>query len=115
MRKLLSLEFVLLLIIFLQAGYLSAASIRGQLLCENNSVPAVGIAVTVFNPQTGRSNPSFTGGDGMYYLNGIPAGIHTLEIWIYRSQGTPSMVYQIQVGEPHTDLPRVNLPVCQPQ
>lgn len=90
----------------------SAATLRGQLVCNNGMAAAVNIAVTVYNPQIGRSVAAFTGADGMYYLN-IPPGVYTVEIWLSRQSTTPTFSFQnIFVRELITDLPRQNLGVC---
>lgn len=87
----------------------NAALIRGRLdrIAPNGSrYPAIGIAVTVYNQQLGRTSPSYTDAGGMYYLNNIPAGSYYLEVWI----STPATVYPIQVGEPVTDIPPIVVP-----
>lgn len=90
------------------------ANVRGQLTCEGGRAPAVGIAVTFYNPQLGRTRPVFTGGDGMYYIN-VPAGQYNLEIWVYKQGTSPTQIYPIQIRDPQTDIPRVLVPVCTPQ
>lgn len=84
-----------------------AATIRGRLI-HQNGYPAGGLAVTVYNSSTGRSSPAYTGTDGMYYIYNVPAGPYYLEVWIY--PGRPPVVYQVQIGEPYTDLPQVGVP-----
>ena len=109
-------KMILVFVMLLAHSALSlAATIRGRLVCNGGQSPAIGIAVTVFNAQIGRSAPFFTGGDGMYYLNGIPAGQYTLEIWLYRQSPTPTNAYHINVFEPMTDIPPIFLPVCYAQ
>ena len=71
-----------------------AATVRGQLACNNRPYPAAGVAVTVFSTFYGRSTPSRTGTDGMYYLYNVPPGIYTLEVWI--NPNAP-LQFQIQV------------------
>ena len=82
-----------------------AALLRGRLVRRDmygNVFPMGGITVTVYNAALGRSAPSVTDATGMYYLN-IPAGPYWLEIWVTN----PPAVYQIQVGEPYTDIPPI--------
>jgi hypothetical protein len=84
----------------------TAATVRGRLdhvWPNGQRVPAVGFAVTVFRPDTGRTNPYYTGQDGMYYLN-VPAGSYSLEIWVSTAPGSAPAVYVIQVNEPVTDI-----------
>jgi hypothetical protein len=95
-------------------GWSYAASVQGQLTCGDGKSPASGIAVTVNNASDGRSSPSFTGGDGMYYFN-LKAGTYTLEIWLSRSSSTPSQTETITVTEPSTDIRSIVLPSCKAQ
>jgi hypothetical protein len=93
--------------VVLTTGLASAATVRGRLIHANGYF-AAGVAVTVFNPQLGRSSPAYTGPDGMYYLYNVPPGYYNLEIWI--NPGGAPIVYQIQVGEPYTDIPQIGVP-----
>jgi len=99
------LAWLLFLAAITQAA--TAATVRGRLV-HANGYPGAGIAVTVVNQQVGRSSPAYAGPDGMYYMYNIPAGSYYLEIWLY--PGAPSLVYQIQVGEPYTDIPPIMVP-----
>jgi hypothetical protein len=90
------------------------ASVQGQLTCGDGNTPATGIAVTVHNASTGRSSPSFTGADGMYYFN-LKAGTYTLEIWTSKSSSTPAPTQTINVTEPNTDIPRIKVSACSAQ
>jgi hypothetical protein len=86
-----------------------AALIRGRLVRiapNGQAFPAGGIAVTVYNAQLGRTSPSTTDGNGMYYLNNIPPGGYYLEVWV----SNPPRVYPIQVGDPVTDIPPIPVP-----
>lgn len=85
-----------------------AAALRGRLV-HGNGYPAAGIVVTVYNQGIGRSAPTRTGPDGMYYLQ-IPAGSYYLEVWINPTPGAQPVVYPIQVGEPYTDIPPIVVP-----
>jgi Carboxypeptidase regulatory-like domain len=93
---------------------LYGASVQGQLSCADGKSPASGIAVTVNNTSSGRTAPSFTGGDGMYYFN-LKAGTYTLEIWLSKSSSTPTQTHSITVTEPSTDVQRIVLPSCTAQ
>lgn len=89
-----------------------AATVRGRLdrRAPNGAIyPAPGIAVTVYRRDLGRSAPSYTGVDGMYYLN-VPAGVYALEIWLSRDPRVPPRTYPIQVAEPYTDIPPIFVP-----
>ena len=81
-------------------------TVRGQLL-HNNQLPAAGIQVTLYSQTFGRSSPSITGNDGMYYLYNIPFGNYYIEIWI----SNPAQAYPVQItGYPYHDLPRLSVP-----
>jgi hypothetical protein len=84
-----------------------AATVRGRLVHGANGYPAEGLAVTVNHYQYGRSPPSFSGPDGMFYLNGIPPGNYILEIWV-----TPQnfISINITVNDPVTDIYPVRVP-----
>lgn len=84
-----------------------AALVRGRLQRNvgNGYIGLAGIAVTVNSPAFGRSQPAFTDGNGMYFLQ-IPAGSYVLEVWI---PNQPPLAFPIVVGEPVTDLVPVNL------
>jgi hypothetical protein len=94
---------VMLVLVLSEAG--SGAALRGQLIFPNG-VAAGGITLTVYSPAFGRSLPTRTGPDGMYYLQ-IPAGGYHLEVWINPTAGAAQLVYQIQVVEPYTDIPPI--------
>ena len=90
----------------------SAAILRGRLQRRgpNGAIsPAPGIAVTVYNQARGRSVASYTGADGMYYLN-IPAGSYRLEVWTSRDPRVAPTAYAITVVEPNTDIPPIFVP-----
>jgi hypothetical protein len=83
-----------------------AALLRGRLVRigpNGEQYPAPGITVTVFRQDIGRSAPSVTDAGGMYYQNNIPAGSYWLEVWV----SNPPRAYQVQVGEPGTDIPPI--------
>lgn len=87
-----------------------AATVRGRvdhISANHQRTVMAGIAVTVFRAGSGRSAPIYTDRNGMYYLQNIPAGTYSLEIWVYgRSQ---PLVYRIHVNEPYTDIPPVTM------
>jgi hypothetical protein len=55
----------------------------------------------------GESSPVYTGSDGMYYFRSIPAGDYILEIW---NQKDHPASFKIQVQEPVTDVPVIQIP-----
>ncbi len=87
-----------------------AATVRGRLDRRGpyGFYPAAGVAVTVNNPQMGRSSPAYTGTDGMYYLFNIPPGNYTLEIWPYPQTGP--LLFPVTVNDPGTDVPPILVP-----
>lgn len=81
-------------------------TVRGQLL-HQSQFPAAGIQVTLYNQTFGRSSPSITGNDGMFYLYNVPFGNYYLEVWM----SNPPQAYPVQVtGSPFHDLPRLPVP-----
>lgn len=100
---------LLLLLVVTEATTAAAAVVRGRLdrVDQNGRRrPAVGIAVTVYNPTVGRSSAATTGADGMYYIYNVPPGSYYLEVWVSR----PPMVFQIYVSEPYTDIAPIVVP-----
>lgn len=88
-----------------------ASTVRGRLYraTPQGYLPAVGIPVTVYRPDLGRSGASTSGADGMYYLFNIPPGYYTLEIWTYPN--SPPMTFGIQVqNTPFTDINPIQVP-----
>jgi hypothetical protein len=101
---------ILLLVMAFSGVIANAATVRGRVLHvypngEWGAVP--GVRVTVSNPAIGRSYPTLSGQDGMFYLQGIPPGVYNLEIWISPDPRVAPMVYTIQVQEPYSDIPPV--------
>jgi Carboxypeptidase regulatory-like domain len=90
---------------FALAASASAAVIRGRII-HSSGYPAVGIAVRVVSQRLGPSGFTYSGRDGMFYLQGIPAGPYVIEIWISNQN---VLRYNIGVGEPVTDLPVVTV------
>lgn len=70
--------------------------------------PAPRVRVTLYSDMRGRSQPAYTGMDGMYYIYNIPRGRYFLEIWI----GDPNpIVYDIDVFQfPYTDIRPIRIP-----
>ena len=83
-----------------------AAMVRGRLL-HSNGFPAAFIAVRVFAPNLGPSGFSYSGNDGMYYLNGIPPQSYTLEVWVSNAY---VLRFTINVIEPVTDIAPIGVP-----
>lgn len=86
----------------------NAASVRGrvdQISVNHQRTAMPGVAIIISGGRVGRSAPVYTDRNGMFYLQNIPAGTYSLEIWI---NGRPQpVVYRIQVNEPYTDIPPV--------
>ncbi len=99
----------LCMLFFLLSAAAGAAQIRGRVqhLYPNGLGPVVGVTVTVYNQEIGRSVAVRTDGAGMYYL-GIPPGQYYLEIWI-NPGGGPLVFGPFNVGEPGTDIPPVTV------
>jgi hypothetical protein len=75
---------------------------------QGQSYPAGGLAVSVTNPQHGRSSLVYSGADGMFYLYNIPAGAFTLEVWTAKNQ---ALRFPIQVYEKaYTDINPIKVP-----
>jgi hypothetical protein len=91
---------------FASQSHAQTTTVRGQVL-HNGQSPAAGIQVTLFSQATGRSSPSITGNDGMYYLYNVPFGNYYLEVWV----SNPPQAYPVQItGSPFHDLPRLSVP-----
>jgi hypothetical protein len=94
---------ILLITVF--PGVAEAANVRGRInrRTPQGFVPAQGVPVTVFRSDVGRSAPSYTGNDGMYYLYNLPDGDYTLEVWAYPN--SPPLAFSIRaVGGSFTDI-----------
>jgi hypothetical protein len=104
-KRLLAFGIALLFLLSTYPPRADAALVRGRLVrvAPNGQVYGVpGVSVTVYRQDLGRSTPSVTDGNGMYYLT-VPAGAYWLEVWVTN----PPRVYQIQVFEPGTDIPPI--------
>lgn len=98
------------LMVLALSGIAQAATVRGRVdhVAPNGQrVSMAGVAVTISRPGIGRSAPVYTDGNGMYYLQNVPAGTYDLEIWTSRDPRVPPTKFRIQVGEPYTDGPPV--------
>jgi hypothetical protein len=108
-RKAVTLSLFIVLGVVAAAGY--AQTVRGQLVRSGpyGNYPVAYIPVTVFSQRMGRSSPSYTDPNGMYYLSKVPPGDYTLEIWI--SPRRPPYTYDIHVNpRPFTDIRPILLP-----
>ncbi len=85
----------------LAGGELEAALVRGGIVNQYN-YPVSGIRVRVVSAQIGPSSFTVSGPDGMYYLQGIPAGGYVLQYW-YGDRLLRQ--FPVQVVEPGTDIP----------
>ena len=103
---------VLAFVLFTVSAFTYAGTVRGRVDRRDGYgrvYPAVYVAVTLFQQGKGRSAPSYTGSDGMYYLYNVPPGTYNLEIWAYPNQ--PPIVYTIYVGDqPLTDIKPIQIP-----
>ena len=97
--------FLTLLAALAATHTLTAAAVRGRVLYANGS-PAAGVAVRLTNAK-GGSPFSYSGRNGVYFLNGIPAGAYTLEIWQNRALVSK---LPVTVKEPSLDAPVVKIP-----
>jgi hypothetical protein len=87
----------------------ASSTVRGQLVRVNarGQFPAGSIQVILVHPQLGRSNPSYTGPDGMYYLYNIPPGVFTLQVWATN----PPLSFTITVkAQGYTDIAPIRVP-----
>lgn len=113
MKRVLHVAVFVLCFTLLAAAESIAGNVRGQLLRRGPQgiYPASGIAVTVYTQLKGRSQPSYSGSDGMYYLYNIPAGRYFLEIWAHGFGNRP-VVFEIVVNDqqPFTDVAPVTVP-----
>lgn len=105
----------LFLLLFGVAGTLRAqnVTVRGRLyrVAYGRQYPVPYIAVTVINPAMGRSSPSYTDANGMYYLFNVPQGYYTLEVWWSRDPRQAPFRYNIVVNNfPYTDIAPIQIP-----
>lgn len=96
---------VFAVVLFLAATSV-AATVRGQLVHANDNSPAAYVAIRLNSNTKGASQFAHSGSDGRFYLENVPPGDYTLEVWrggqvIWRSP--------ITVQEPTTDAPTIRL------
>ena len=101
------------LILFWPASFAHAqtTTVRGQLLLNGwnqfgapQQYPAPGIQVTLYSQVFGRSSPTVTGTDGMFYFYNITLADYYVEIWI----SNPPRAYAFRISAfPFQDLPRI--------
>ena len=104
-RKLVVRAFLLTVV---TAGVATAATVRGRLdRVYRNGVRKHAAGVTVLSRARGRTSPSHTDSDGMYYIYNVSPGAYYLEVWVNSSPGSPPMVFPIQVVEPYTNVPAI--------
>jgi hypothetical protein len=99
---------LLLIVVALLEPIGAASVVRGRLLraTPQGNYPAQQIRVTLNSQQYGRSNPTFSGSDGMYYLYNIPPGPYAVEVWV----SNQPLTTHIQVGpQGYTDVPVIQL------
>ena len=94
---------VLLVFIAAAVTLAGAAVVRGRLV-HQNQVPATGLLVTVYNPNSKRTVPVHTDANGAYYIPNVSAGNYCLEIWTATGPGAKPIEYSIRVDEPYTDV-----------
>jgi hypothetical protein len=102
------LRGVLVCALLCSASPSNAALLRGRI---QRSLPTgviglQGFAVTVYSQYYGRSQPTYSDGNGMYSLQ-LPPGQYTLEVWLPNNPNP--LVFPIYVNEPNTDLVPINL------
>lgn len=105
-RRINTVLLISLLLTFVGAASAQGATVRGRLDRRDGQgrlYPATYISVTLNSPTMGRSSPTYTGADGMYYLYNVPPGNYLLEIW--PSPGKPPITYKISVyDQPYVDI-----------
>ena len=93
--------------ILLFACSATAATVRGQLVYAKDNSPAAYVAVRLNSPARGPSEFAYSANDGRYYINMVPPGVYTLEIW---RGGKTVVTTQVTVQEPVTEVPTLNVP-----
>lgn len=111
-RALGSKLLLLSLVVFVTTACAYAGTVRGRLERRDGhgrSYVAAHVPVTISNQQAGRSAVSYSGRDGMYYINNVPPGTYVLEIWA--SPGREPIRYTIQVHDQDvTDIAPIVVP-----
>jgi hypothetical protein len=108
LRFLAMLALLLGALCFTESSYAQGVTVRGRLIRHGpaGAYPAANIQVTLFSREIGRSVPTVSGNDGMYYLYNILPGPYNLEILVDHSP----IVYPVHVSAPYTDLPQYAVP-----
>ncbi len=98
-------------IVLMFAVFADAGTIRGRLVRRSGQgdYPAKGIQVTVFRSQMGKSSPTYSGTDGMYYLYNIPEGTYTLQVWVYPNAAPLTFTITVD-GQQFTDIAPIIVP-----
>jgi hypothetical protein len=113
MKRLVHVAALVVCVTLLAEAEAAAGNVRGLLLRRGPQgvYPASGIAVTVYAQQMGRSQPGYSGSDGMYYLYNVPAGRYYLEIWAHGFSSRP-LVFEILITDQQqfTDVAPVTVP-----
>ena len=106
------LPALMLVAFLLSPAQASASTVRGKLYRVNPQgqiFAAVGVRATVSRADLGRSGPSYSDPQGMYYLFNIPPGNYVLELWVYPNR--PPWAFQIVVpNQPFTDIAPIHVP-----
>jgi hypothetical protein len=74
-----SILFVALITLFVASDSLGD-TVRGKVVHPDGVTAHVNAAVTLESPAIGRSGTAYTGNDGMFQLEKVPAGEYTMEI-----------------------------------
>lgn len=79
----LNIKVVISLILLFVTTTCFSGSVQGKLegFGPYGNYALARIAVTLSSDKMGRTAPSFTDSQGMYYLKNIPVGEYVLEIW----------------------------------
>ena len=92
--------------LLLVASSAFAETLRGKVVYADGVTPYTNVAVALESPSVGRSGTVYTGSDGMFYLEKVPAGQYTMEVKTARETKTFKVVVQAQ---PYTDIPPVKM------
>jgi hypothetical protein len=82
--------------------------VRGKLVRMGYPIPNV--RVNVYSTTLGFSGSTFSGLDGIYYLNGVPYGNYFLQVWANQVNPAVPFSYPIQVFWPMTDIAVLSVP-----
>jgi hypothetical protein len=98
---------IAVLVVFLLFATASAHAdtVRGKVVYADGVTAYPNVAVTLQN-SAGRSGTAYTGSDGMFYLEQIPAGEYTMEVKTAKETKTLKISVQPQ---PYTDVAPVKM------